>query len=429
MSGDVEGLVLSRPGAAAALEEVTGLHGSFVFPERLLQQIWLRGEFDACGLRLRDGRALRIVRRGRWNRLPGPDFREAEFRVGEGAATETWRGDVEVHLRAVDWDQHGHAADPGYDGVVLHVVLFPSSREWTEGGGGRRIPILELLPLLERDLEAYAEEAAVEGLAGRPYSQLRVALANTPPAALAAEVERHAARRWLNKVALAKRRIEASGWEEACHQAALEVLGYRPNRAPMLAVAGRWPLAAWRAGRVTTEEAWASEEANWQRAGVRPANQPRTRLAQYTRWVAARPDWPARLQALGAELSMAAPASPADGHGGLRRRPRQLVAWRKRLAESVAADELGGTRFDTMVCDAWLPLLAAQAGGAATPPAGHLERWWRAWTPGDAPEELTRLARTFGVGAARDGGPLSQGDLQGLLGWLAVLLSRAGRGT
>jgi hypothetical protein len=433
---------------AGALEELTGLHGAFVFPERLLQQIWLRGDFASRGLRLRDGRALRIVRRGRWNRLPGPDFRDAEFRVGDGAATETWRGDVEVHLRAGDWDQHGHAADPAYERVVLHVVLFPAPREWTAGCGGRRIPILEMLPLLERDLEAYAEEAAVEGLAGRPYSQLRAVLASLPAGALAAEVERHAARRWANKLALARRRIDAAGWEEACHQAALEVLGYRPNRAPMLAVAERWPLAAWRAGAVSVEEAWSAEEANWQRAGVRPANQPRRRLAQYAAWVAARPDWPARLAAAGrtpppsARLAAADSADSADATTAAdsagspppdlraRRRALGLAAWRRRLAEDVADGRLGGTRFDTMVCDAWLPLLAARAQGEGDEAgAARLAKYWRAWTPGDAPEELTRLAREFGVAGARGGAPLSQGDLQGLLGWLATLLARAGRGT
>lgn len=423
----------AKPGAAGALEELTGLHGAFVFPERLLQQIWLRGDFGARGLRLRDGRALRIVRRGRWNRLPGPDFRDAEFTAGEGGGAETWRGDVEVHLRADDWDRHGHAADPAYDRVVLHVVLFPSARAWTEGAGGRRIPILELLPLLGRDLEAYAEEAAVEGLAGRPYSRLREVLASLPAGALAAEIERHTARRWAHKLALARRRLEAAGWEEACHQAALEVLGYRPNRAPMLAVAERWPLAAWRAGVVSLDEAWASAEGDWARAGVRPANQPRMRLAQYAGWVAARPDWPVRLAGHARALPVGAAAdAAAPSASGLRARRRALglAAWRRRLAEDVTAGRLGGTRFDTMACDAWLPLLAARSlleGDAAR--AAGLAVFWHAWTPGDAPAELTRLAREFGVAGTRGGEPMSQGDLQGLLGWLAVLLARAGRGT
>jgi hypothetical protein len=429
MPGDGRALA---SGGALAFEEITGLHGAFVFPERLLQQIWLRGDFSARGLRLRDGRPLRIVRRGRWNRLPGPDFFEAEFRVGEGPLAETWRGDVEVHLRAGDWDLHGHAGDAAYDRVVLHVVLFPAPCEWTLGAGGRRIPILELLPLLERDLEAYAEEAAVEELAGRPYSQLRAALANTPPEALAAEVERHASQRWANKVALARRRIDALGWEAACHQSVLEVLGYRRNRAPMVAVAECWPIDAWRDGRVSVEIAWQSQEGAWMRAGVRPANQPRIRLGQYAAWVTARPDWPRRLAELGEKLEAGAPSDTDSARFGLKERRRRvgLGVWRKQLARELVADAVSGTRLDTLACDAWLPLLAARFGAEEEAVrGGFLEKWWRDWTPGDAPAELLRLAREFGVGGTRDGEPLSQGNLQGLLGWLAALLARSGRGT
>lgn len=433
MSEDVPGdLAAASAGRALAFEEITGLHGAFVFPERLLQQIWLRGDFNACGLRLRDGRPLRIARRGRWNRLPGPDFFEAEFRVGDGPLAETWRGDVEVHLRAGDWDLHGHAADAAYDRVVLHVVLFPAACEWTAGAGGRRIPILELLPLLERDLEAYAEEAAVEELAGRPYSQLRAALANTPHEALAVEVERHSSRRWVNKVALARRRVESLGWEAACHQSALEVLGYRRNRAPMLAVAERWPIDAWREGGVSVDIAIQSQEETWMRAGVRPANQPRIRLGQYAEWVKARPDWPRQLAELGEKLGASIPSDTGSARFGLKERRRQaeLGVWRKRLARELVADAVGGTRLDTLVCDAWLPLLAARFGAEEEPMRGGFpEKWWRDWVPGDAPAELLRLAREFGVGGLRDGEPLSQGNLQGLLGWLAALLARSGRGT
>ena len=405
-----------------AFAELTGLHGAFVFPELLLQQIWLRGEFDTSELRLRDGRRLHMKKRGRWNRLGGPDFREAEFIIetNSGAATspapETVRGDVEVHLRAQDWDAHGHARDPAYAGVKLHVVLFPSGRSHTDGVAGARIPILELLPLLEKDIEAYAEEAAVEGIAGRPFSQLRAALAKVPVDHLAAHVTLHSSRRWEAKSQLARRRIDCLGWEGACHQSALEVLGYRPNRAPMLAVADALPLEIWRAaGPSIAEGAWSIQAGNWTQAGVRPANLPRRRLVQYARWVSARPDWPARLRSL---LSVPGIGAPA---------PAKLnrTALRKTILEDVCAGELGGTRFDTWWCDAALPLLSAASatGTACSGSAQHLRDCWLAWPLVDAPAELVKLAREFGVGApsGKDHPTLRQGQLQGLLGWLATI--------
>lgn len=415
---------LSRAGETS-LAEISGVDGSFVFPERLLQQLWLRGEFSQEGLRLRDGRKVRLIKRGRWNRLPGPDFIDAEFRVESDGRAEVVRGDVEVHLRAQDWEHHGHARDPGYDKVVLHVILFPAADVTTRGAGGRAIPILELLPLLEQDLESYAQEAAVERLAGRTYSELRMALTTMSPASLTAEVERQAGRRWAAKLALARRQLEIFGWEDSCHRRALEVLGYRPNREPMLAVAEAWPLSAWRNGTVTLAEIWSSQADSWMRSGVRPANSPRNRLAQYGRWVSVRTDWPFKLEKAGPGLERAGLlVSAAAQAAGLRARRREasLAGWRRRLSDEVTGDVLGGTRFDTMVCDAWLPLLAARGVGEAE--VAGLEGCWRDWWPGDAPSELVKLGRDFLAEGA-----IGQGTVQGLLGWLSVLRDQEGRGT
>jgi hypothetical protein len=416
---------------ADAVAELTGLHGAFSFSELLLQQIWLRGEFDATTLRLRDGRPLRLKKRGRWNRLAGPDFRDAEFVIENHSASappsagETVRGDIEVHLRAQDWDAHGHARDPAYANVRLHVVLFPAPRGFTEGVAGVQIPILELLPLLEKDIEAYAEEAAVEGIAGRPFSQLRAALAQVSADKLAEAVAHHSARRWAAKTQLARRRIQLLGWEGACHQSALEVLGYRPNREPMLAVAEALPLDTWRmTGELTAEHAWHSQEGVWRQSGVRPANLPRRRLTQYARWVAARPNWPETLKAIGTALVARTEAA------GAKARHAALREW---ILEDICAGELGGTRFDTWWCDAALPLLAADiqestaaSTGAAASRVAVLQRCWQTWPIGDAPAELVRLAREFGVGmpARAERTVVRQGDLQGLLGWLATLTNR-----
>jgi hypothetical protein len=295
-------------------------------------------------------------------------------------------------------------------------------REWTEGVGGRRIPILELLPRLERDLEAYAEDVAIEGIAGRPYSQLREALCAVAPEKLKDAVQIHAARRWQAKVRLAEARIARVGWAEACHQTALEVLGYRPNRAPMLAVAEAWAWERWRAGEVDVDTVFAAQGEAWRTQGVRPLNQPKVRLAQYARWVASKPDWPEALQAWGAAWR-----SEGTAPQGLERPTRKalrLAKARKALAAEVCGGALGGSRLDTWVCDAALPLLAARVGAEGTQ---IYEQWWRAWFPGDAPAELLQLAREF-YGANAGGDGLSQGDLQGLLGWLAALSQADGRG-
>jgi hypothetical protein len=97
------------------------------------------------------------------------------------------------------------------------------------------------------------------------------------------------------------------------------------------------------------------------------------------------------------------------------------------LSQEVCGDVLGGTRFDTWVCDAALPLVAARFGSGTEAWASGWAARWRAWNPGDAPEELVRLAREFEVSGSPDA-PLAQGHLQGLLGWLAKLAEADGRG-
>jgi hypothetical protein len=175
---------------APAVAEIQGLYGAFSFPEKLLQKIWLRGDFDRASAVTLDGRRVRVVHPGKWNLLGGPDFASARVRFDDGREVT---GDVELHLRASDWDAHGHARDPAYDRVLLHVVLFPpEARHITRGAGGELIPVLALLPLLHRGLEEFAADEAVETLANRPLSRLPDELGTLPARELAALLQRQA---------------------------------------------------------------------------------------------------------------------------------------------------------------------------------------------------------------------------------------------
>ena len=391
-----------------AVAEIQGLYGPFSFPEKLLQQIWLRGDFDLKRAITIDGRLVKVVHPGRWNLLGGPDFKCARLSIGGTVVT----GDVEVHLRAADWNAHHHSSDAAYADVVLHVILFPSDDKSTLGVEGRAIPLLALLPLLNHDLEEYAADEAIERLADHPLMQARRELTAMSTEKLSGELLRYAEARWRQKVHFAKLRIARLGWESACHHTALEILGYRFNRAPMLAVAGAMPLADWVG--VEGEEIIAAVYDRfldrWSKQGVRPANHPRTRLRQYARWAAARPDWPKRLTEFPVELpsvefdEAVLTASFRKKHG--------LANLAGGIADVVCGGEVGGTRFNTLVCDGFLPLLAAQLGKE--------ERWsgfWYAWAAGDLPAKYARLLRELGT-VNRCQKPMCHGVAQGLIGWL-----------
>ena len=215
--------------------------------------------------------------------------------------------------------------------------------------------------------------------------------------------------RWQQKVHYAKLRIGKLGWTDALHQTGLEILGYRRNRAAMLTLGARYPLTAWLGPKLDVAELFEEGRDYWQLHGVRPANHPRTRLGQYAAWVRACPDWPERL------LLQVAEELPVGAFSGVAqigetRRELALAKWRGKLARVICGDAVGGTRFDTLVCDGWLPLLAAQTGR-------DLSAVWFNWFLGDVPLAVRQALPKLGVAGTRSQ-PLCHGYSQGLLGWI-----------
>jgi len=399
---------------SSSVAEMQGLYGPFTMHERVVQKMWLQQDFAAAHAKLLDGRAIEIVSPGRWNLLGGPDFKNAQLRIDGREIV----GDVEVHFHARDWRAHGHAEDAAYAQVVLHVLLFPpdhAARPQCRGDGAE-IPALVLLPLLYRDLEEYAADDALEALTARDEWRRLEELANLPLDTLRRRLVEQAHLRWLGKVATARQRIARLGYEAAAHHTALEILGYRHNRVPMLAAAERWPLAQWSGADgdfVATVQATVH---GWQSHGVRPANHPRTRLVQYQRWATCVPDWPRRLAAWGEALPVLA-FGPEVTTAHVRR-AGEFGRLREQLGREVLADVVGGPRLDTLVCDGFLPLAAAASGRPG------VDEFWFYWFSGDLPDAVRRGLRRLGVTGTRDH-PLSHGVAQGLLAWLIAREFRA----
>lgn len=377
-----------------------GLYGPFTLAERALQRVWRRQDFAASRATLEDGRRLEVGFPGRWNLLGGPDFLGARLVCGGRAIA----GDVEIHFRLRDWHLHGHGENPAFAGVVLHVVLHPPEPEErpVRRRDGAVLPTLALLPLLHRDLEELAADDALEALTAGEAGRRFECLAMLAPAERDAWLARRAADRWARKVGYARRRIARLGWEAAAHQTALEILGYRRNRVPMLTAAERWPLAAWREP-ATPGIAFATI-AGWRRDGVRPANRPEVRLAQYAAWVRARPGWPADLLAWARSYVPPAP----DWRQPSARAPRPAAGTEaRRTLRDLVGGAVAGPRFDTLVCDGLLPLAAA---GADRP---DLDFLWHRWPPGDLPAAVRAGLRRLGAPAGA-----GHGLAQGLIGWL-----------
>jgi len=381
--------------AIASVEEIPGLYGSVRMEEDVLQEIWAVAAFRQDGLLTQCGKRVTIRSRGNWNRAEeGPDFKQCILLM-DGKKSS---GDVEIHFNPQDWDAHGHQDDPNYNQVILHVCLYPHAIPEKEfrTESGKTIPTLVLLPHLLQSLEEFAEERALAKLAGI----VEIEKESKEMASLVKRKNVEFARdRWMQKLAFAKNRISRLGWDDACHQWFLEVLGYRRNRIPMTRIATQHSIAEWRKG--LNPDQLFGNEGDWKLRGTRPANHPAIRLSQYAELVRRRPNWPDLIR----ELDVPPSADPKNED----RQSLGLSRLRNSWKHDVLGEIFGGTRADTLWIDACLPLWAAEK--CADPFAT-----WFHWQLGDFPDHLIKKAKAYGLIGTPDS-VACNGILQGFLGF------------
>lgn len=356
-----------------------------------------------------DGRRLRVLYPGRPSADAGPDFRDAMLLTETG---ELLRGDVEVHLRPGGWRAHGHHRDRRYNGVVLHVVMWPSS-----GGGettlamGARVPTVALYPALQETVgRRRGRRRAAPGLAQAAFWAAAVPSGEQR---VGAALERAGDARFNAKTASFRARLRQRGGDsdwagQLLYQGLMEALGYSRNREPFLALAEGLPLARLerlaaglqdrretliaallggggllpgelpRGTGLTEEElrsalrTWESmglrpvvEAGAWRRFRVRPANRPERRLVGMAHLVHRL--WDERLL------------------DGLAR--RAMTGKVRALLEALVVVEGGRTyigrgRAGEAAVNAVLPFLVAWSGLQGEPALGRACRTlYRAWPP------------------------------------------------
>ena len=97
--------------------------------EAFLQYVWQHKLLEGP-LTTVDGLAVSVERAGELNRNAGPDFFDARI-VVDGVL---WAGNVEVHIKASDWNAHKHSNDRAYNNVILHVVYIHDADIVLENG-------------------------------------------------------------------------------------------------------------------------------------------------------------------------------------------------------------------------------------------------------------------------------------------------------
>jgi hypothetical protein len=273
-------------------------------PEAAVQDAWVRGLYNARGLRTTEGDPVRVVSPGRLNRDSGPDVTDARLEIGG----VLWAGDVEVHRTSAEWAAHGHDRDPAYDRVALHVVLAADRQTGTlRRADGSALPELVLLPHLDGSLQALLRAFYLEP---REAPHCAPRWPDVDPAVARAWVRQLGAERLHERArALGRAFGRRPDLDRLLVGRALRALGYAANADAFEELARRLPLPAVR--RLLAEDVHAvvfhvsglDAEAGlfdgderaatlagplglrpmrpeaWRRGG-RPANAPRRRLAQ-----------------------------------------------------------------------------------------------------------------------------------------------------
>ena len=127
--------------------------------ERALARLWQNADTLSDGLVTEDGKHLRVVYPGRPNARAGPDFRDCVIQTDTGQMVT---GDVELHINAPDWVHHNHHVDRNFNGVILHVVLFPKHKNFSTQQSRTVVPIASVAPVvgaLERTEESSLSRA------------------------------------------------------------------------------------------------------------------------------------------------------------------------------------------------------------------------------------------------------------------------------
>lgn len=328
--------------------------------EAALARLWAGQRFPAAALVTRQGVPLRVLHPGRPGRGAGPDFRGALLATPSGRLL---RGDVELHVRASDFEAHGHQQDRRYDGVALHVVFADDRAEDTLLACGRRAPVVALGDWARCRAQELRVWLSGPHLWREPCHD---AGARLGVEGVALTLDELGDRRFGEREAVLAREIAARSPGEALYRALLAALSYGGERERLAAVAEALPwreltarlAAAGGAERVALAEALlldaadlpAHQERHTRVPAGRPANHPARRLAGLARLIVRHGPGPAGLALSGPALDapprrlLAAWSIPADGSWG--GRPGALI---------------GRSRAIELLVNAVLPWLAASA--------------------------------------------------------------------
>ncbi|OMP31051.1 DUF2851 family protein [Mangrovimonas sp. DI 80] len=120
--------------------------------EDFLHYLWKYKIHKTSNLKTTSGETVTLANVGQHNTDSGPDFFNAQIKIGN----QLWAGNVEVHVKSSDWFVHGHEQDQAYDNVILHVVWEHDTEIFRKDNS--EIPTLQLKDKVDTQLlDTYSE--------------------------------------------------------------------------------------------------------------------------------------------------------------------------------------------------------------------------------------------------------------------------------
>lgn len=280
-----------------------------VFQENFLHLVWKYQYFDKNNLATTDGTPVEIKKIGYHNFHEGPDFLESHIQLDAVG----YFGNVEIHLRSSDWNNHNHQNDDRYESVILHVV-YEHDQEILHPDGSI-IPTLELKGKIYLDvLRNY--ETLLNGPNQILCSDSLPDISNILKFSM---LEKALVERFGQKSLMINQLLEdnTGDWEETTYQWLFYSFGFKTNSGAMLELAKNTPyrilkkhaphvgiIEAILIGQANLLESDSPDEyteflqreynfyatkyqfgrthypASWKFMGVRPGNFPTIRIAQ-----------------------------------------------------------------------------------------------------------------------------------------------------
>jgi hypothetical protein len=191
-------------------------------PEAFIHYVWQTKSFDQNNLLSTKGQRVQILNFGMINHNSGPDFLHSTISI-DG---QKWVGNVEMHINANEWYQHGHQNDKAYDTVILHVVL--NNNKEIANSSGAVIPTIELSDRIPDHLYQNYLKLSLE----KEFIPCQALLASVNPTELILIQERMMMERLSVKAKEIERHFHNTNmdWKETFHIVLLSAMGLNVNK-------------------------------------------------------------------------------------------------------------------------------------------------------------------------------------------------------